>query len=50
MIKDLTNIQITGLNQLYDLLKNAFQLRDQAEAKGTQIWARAHSIFTINLV
>ena len=34
MIKDLATLQITGMAQLYEILKNAFTIRDQAEAKG----------------
>ncbi|KRX00930.1 P-loop containing nucleoside triphosphate hydrolase [Pseudocohnilembus persalinus] len=50
IVQDLSQITLNNMNDLYDLLQSAFMLREKCENKGNQIWARAHTIFTINLV
>eukprot|EP00825_Cyclidium_porcatum_P045623 TRINITY_DN698_c0_g1_i2.p1 TRINITY_DN698_c0_g1~~TRINITY_DN698_c0_g1_i2.p1 ORF type:complete len:545 (-),score=129.87 TRINITY_DN698_c0_g1_i2:377-2011(-) len=50
IIKDLTLVQIKSLNELYDFIHSAFQLRERFETKDAQLWARSHTIFTVNIV
>jgi len=50
LIRNVRNVIIRSMEELYDLLASGFALRDKAESNGNQIWARAHTIFTINIV
>ena len=50
LIRNVKNVVIKSLDELYDLLGSGFSLREKAESKGNQISTRAHSIFTINIV
>lgn len=44
MIKDLSQVTLKSINDLYEFLQTAFQLREKFESKGTQVWARAHTV------
>ncbi|EGR30886.1 kinesin motor domain protein [Ichthyophthirius multifiliis] len=50
MAKDMNFIQLESLNQLQQMLKIAFQLREIQESKGNLIWARAQTILTLNVI
>ncbi|KAL4466133.1 hypothetical protein ABPG74_004370 [Tetrahymena malaccensis] len=50
VIKDLTLIHIKQMSELYEMISAAYQLREKFDTKSNQIWARAHTIFTINVV
>jgi len=50
LIRNVRNVIIRSMEDIYDLIGTGFALRDKAESKESQIWARAHTIFTINIV
>jgi len=50
LIRNVKNVIIKSMDELYSLLGSGFKIREKAESKGNQIWARAHTIFTINIV
>jgi len=50
LIRNVRNVIVRSMEDVYDLIGTGFAMRDKAETKEKQIWARAHTIFTINIV
>ncbi|EGR33399.1 kinesin motor domain protein [Ichthyophthirius multifiliis] len=50
LVKDLTSLFLENLEQLYLILKNAFQIREVYENKGVFINSRSNTIFNLNII
>lgn len=50
LIKGLNQVNVKSMQDLYYLLHSGFSYRNKYETKNNPISARAHTVFTINII